>query len=169
MISPLFNNISMFQPFLKYITSFHDLVFQITLSSSQKSQNHNISNFTIQQFTNSIFLHLPFHFFLLSLLHRMQRLIEWIEAHQLPCYYKKFLGLECLGCGMQTALLFLLKGQFIESFKAFPAMIPVIVLIFYLLLHLIFKFRNGARILKIWLIFTVTIMIASYLFKLFTI
>ena len=54
----------------------------------------------------------------------MQKIIEWLEAHQLPCYYKKFLGIECLGCGMQTALLFLLKGEIIESLKAFPALIP---------------------------------------------
>jgi hypothetical protein len=99
----------------------------------------------------------------------MQRLIEWLEAHQLPCYYKKFLGIECLGCGMQTALLFLLKGEFIESLKVFPALIPIMILIIYLILHLIFKFRNGARILKIWLIFTLAIMIASYILKLFTI
>lgn len=98
----------------------------------------------------------------------MQKIIEWLEAHQLPCYYKKFLGIECLGCGMQTALLFLLKGEFIESLKAFPALIPIIILIAFLILHLIFKFKKGARILKIWLIFTVTIMIVSYLIELFT-
>jgi len=99
----------------------------------------------------------------------MQKLIEWLEAHQLPCYYKKFLGIECLGCGMQTALLLLLKGEFMESFKTFPALLPIIGMVVYLILHLVFKFRKGARVLKIWFIFTIAIMIASYLIKLFTI
>jgi len=45
----------------------------------------------------------------------MQQLINWLESHQLPCYYKKLLGIKCLGCGMQTAFILLLKGELIES------------------------------------------------------
>jgi hypothetical protein len=98
----------------------------------------------------------------------MQQLIEWLEAHQLPCYYKKFLGIECMGCGMQTAFLLLLKGELLESLKTFPAFLPMVSMVVYLLLHLIFKFRNGAFVLKIWFIFTVTIMIVGYLIKLYS-
>ena len=60
----------------------------------------------------------------------MQRLIEWLEAHQLPCYYKQMLGIECLGCGMQSAFILLLKGEFLESLKTYPALIPVLLLLY---------------------------------------
>ena len=96
----------------------------------------------------------------------MDWLIQWLEAHQLPCYYKKFLGIECLGCGMQTAFILLLKGDFLESFKTYPALLPVMAMILLLILHLIFKFRRGAFYIKISFIFTLTIMVVSYLIKL---
>ncbi|MCB2220498.1 MAG: DUF2752 domain-containing protein [Bacteroidetes bacterium] len=96
----------------------------------------------------------------------MQQLIEWLEAHQLPCYYKKFLGIECLGCGMQTAFILLLKGEIIESLKVYPALLPILFMLIYLVLHLIIKFRNGARVLKISFIFTLSIMVVSYILKL---
>lgn len=95
----------------------------------------------------------------------MQRLIEWLESHQLPCFYKKIMGFECLGCGMQTAIILLLKGEFIESFKTYPALLPVMFLVSFLILHLVFKFKKGAKVLKISFIFTVTIMVISYLVK----
>jgi len=92
----------------------------------------------------------------------MERLIAWLEAHQLPCFYKHYLGFECFGCGMQTAFILLLKGEFIESLKAYPALLPTVFLIAFLNLHLIFKFKRGASILKYTFIFTVAIMVVSY-------
>jgi len=92
----------------------------------------------------------------------MERLIAWLEAHQLPCFYKHYLGFECFGCGMQTAFILLLKGEFIESLKAYPALLPTVFLIAFLILHLIFKFKRGASILKYAFIFTVAIMVVSY-------
>ena len=96
----------------------------------------------------------------------METIIRWLEAHQLPCYYKKFLGVECLGCGMQTAFILLLKGEFLESLRTFPALLPVIFLVGFIVLHLIFKFRRGARVLKISFIFTLMIMVTGYLYHL---
>lgn len=95
----------------------------------------------------------------------MEKLITWLEAHQLPCYYKKFLGIECLGCGMQTAFILLLKGEFAASFMTYPALIPVLFLIAFLALHLIFRFKKGARILKFSFIFTIAVMIIHYTIK----
>ena len=73
--------------------------------------------------------------------------------------------MECLGCGMQTALILLLKGEFIESIKTYPALLPVMFLISFLILHIIFKFSRGAFVLKISFIFTVTIMALNYIIK----
>ena len=70
----------------------------------------------------------------------MEKFISWLESHQLPCFYKHYLGFECIGCGMQTALILLLKGEVIESFKTYPALLPVF-LIAFLILHFIFRFK----------------------------
>lgn len=96
----------------------------------------------------------------------MERLIEWLEAHQMPCYYKKFLGVECLGCGMQTAFILLLKGEFLESIYTFPALLPILFMVGFLVLHLWFRFKKGPRILKFSFIFTITIMIVHYVINL---
>lgn len=92
----------------------------------------------------------------------MEHLITWLETHQMPCFYKHYFGLECPGCGMQTAFILLLKGDFIESLKSYPALLPTFFLIGFLILHLIFKFKYGASILKYSFIFTVTVMVLSY-------
>jgi hypothetical protein len=93
----------------------------------------------------------------------MEKLISWLEAHQLPCFYKHSIGIECMGCGMQTAFILLLKGEFIESLKTYPALLPTIFLILFLMLHLLFKFKYGASILKFTFIGTVSIMVISYI------
>lgn len=98
----------------------------------------------------------------------MQRIIDWLESHKLPCFYKKILGIECPGCGMQTAFIELLKGNIAESLKTYPALIPIIFLVAFLILHLIFKFKKGALVLKITFIFTAAIIVINYFLKLFT-
>lgn len=76
------------------------------------------------------------------------KIIEWLESHMQSCFYKKYFGIECPGCGMQRSLIQLLRGNFMESLKLFPALIPTIALIVFLILHLVFKFKHGANILK---------------------
>jgi len=98
----------------------------------------------------------------------MSAIIDWLESHTIPCMYKKFLGIECPGCGIQTALIELLKGNVLESIRTFPALLPTIFLVFFLILHLIFKFRKGAFVLKISFIATGSIMFVHYIYKLLT-
>ena len=98
----------------------------------------------------------------------LHRLIQWIELYQAPCSWKSTFGIDCPGCGMQTAFIELLKGHIGASLVAFPALLPMIALLSMLFLHLVLKFRNGAAILKFLFIFTVSIMLFSYIIKLFT-
>jgi hypothetical protein len=95
-------------------------------------------------------------------------IIEWLESHLLSCSYKKYLGIECPGCGMQRAFIELLKGNLYESIILYPALMPTMFLMVYLILHLIFKFRNGANVLKIAFIINVSIMVLNYIYKLLT-
>ena len=71
-----------------------------------------------------------------------EKLAYWLEKNSMPCFYKKYLGFECPGCGMQRSIIELLRGNFAESFKLYPALTTTIALIVLLILHLIFKFRN---------------------------
>jgi len=94
-----------------------------------------------------------------------QEIISWLESKQMPCVYKKYLGIDCPGCGMQRAFIELLKGNLSESIVAFPALIPMMVLLIFLALHLKFKFEKGSKILLFMFIFTVLILIGNYIFK----
>ncbi|NCO55144.1 MAG: hypothetical protein COZ21_08685 [Bacteroidetes bacterium CG_4_10_14_3_um_filter_31_20] len=91
--------------------------------------------------------------------------VDWLESHTGSCFYKNIFGVECPGCGMQRSIIELLKGNFVESFLLYPALYPLIFTLILLFLHIIFRFKNGALILKISFIFTVLIMIISYIIK----
>lgn len=69
----------------------------------------------------------------------------WIaEDFMLPCLTKKFLGFDCPGCGLQRSVALLLQGDFVASFKMYPALFPMIVLFLFIgLKHWVnVKFEN---------------------------
>jgi Protein of unknown function (DUF2752) len=93
-------------------------------------------------------------------------IISWLEKHQLPCLFKQLTHIDCPGCGMQRSLLLLLNGEVLSSFKMYPALVPIMLLFGFLVLHLIFKIRNGTIILKYSYIFCAGIIMLSYIYKL---
>jgi len=83
----------------------------------------------------------------------------------LPCYSKQYLGIDCPGCGLQRSGKALMNGQLLESIALYPMLIPILLMLIFLLLHLKFKFENGAKILVyIFVGNTLGIMI-TYIFK----
>lgn len=94
-------------------------------------------------------------------------LINWLEKHQLPCFWKKNFEIDCLGCGMQRSFIELLRGNLAESIILYPALIPLIITFVFLALHLKFKFNKGALILKVSFILTTLLMVINFLIKLF--
>jgi hypothetical protein len=90
---------------------------------------------------------------------------HWLENHMMPCFYQKYLGIPCPGCGMQRSLIELFRGDLIESLRLYPALIPIIAMMGYLLLHLVFRFQKGGIILLRAFIFNATIIFFSYLYK----
>lgn len=90
----------------------------------------------------------------------------WLEKHQLPCFYHKYLGVECPGCGMQRSIIALLKGDIIGCISAYPALFPIIIMLGFLILHLKFRFEKGGNVLKIMFIFTVSIIMINFIYKL---
>jgi uncharacterized protein DUF2752 len=92
-------------------------------------------------------------------------LINWLENNMLFCPYKKYFGIDCFGCGMQRSFIELLKGNIIESFYFYPALIPMLFLFLFLIAHIIFKFRNGATWLKYNFLFVVILVVINFIYK----
>ena len=92
--------------------------------------------------------------------------INWLESHLGTCFYKSVFGIECPGCGMQRSIIELLKGNIFESIKLYPALLPMLFTLIFLILHLIYRYKKGALILTISFIFTVLLMIIAYIVKL---
>jgi hypothetical protein len=98
----------------------------------------------------------------------MDRLINWLEAHQNSCPFKEHFGIDCPGCGLQRSIIELLKGNIMESIILYPALLPILTMFSFLALHLLFRFRHGALILKIMFIFNISLIALNYIYKLIT-
>jgi len=85
----------------------------------------------------------------------------------LSCSWKEYLNQECMGCGMQRAIILLLKGDFIASFKMYPALFTLIFMFIYLILHLIFHFKNGHKILLYLFYLNVGLILINFILKIF--
>lgn len=94
-----------------------------------------------------------------------EKLAQWFEEHQMECVNRRLFGVDCPGCGSQTALVQLLKGDIWGSIQTYPALIPLLGLIIFAVVQLIFRFKWGAKLAKYWLVFVAFIIISSYLFK----
>lgn len=93
-------------------------------------------------------------------------IISKYEDKMFSCVYKKYLGVDCPGCGMQRAFVYLMRGEFVESLKMFPALIPLIIMVAYLILHVIFKYKNGHKVLLYMFFTNVAIILTNYIVKL---
>lgn len=86
----------------------------------------------------------------------------------LTCPSKFFMHIDCPGCGLQRSYISLLKGDVAESLRLYPAAIPIMFLIGFLLLHLRYKFKMGANILTVLYIFCAIIIAVHYIYKVLT-
>ena len=69
---------------------------------------------------------------------------------------------------MQRSFLLHIKGDFRASLFTYPALIPILLLFSFLILHIFFKIKNGVAILKFAYIFCAGIVLVSYIYKLIT-
>jgi len=58
-----------------------------------------------------------------------------------------------------------LQGNLVESFKLYPALLPILLMFIFLLLHLKFNFRFGGDVLKFFFILNMAIIIFSYILR----
>jgi len=85
------------------------------------------------------------------------------------CYWKSTYGIACFGCGFQRALILLFEGDVVGSFKMYPALIPIVFTFIYVVLHLKFKFKKGAKYIIMFFSSSVVIMLTSYFSNFFLI
>ena len=97
----------------------------------------------------------------------LQPTIFFLSAndYMLPCLNKKFFGVECPGCGIQRSAHLLLQGEFLEAFKMYPAIYPIVSLLFFLILNIFVKIKFADQIKLILMLTTAGAIIVSYLIK----
>jgi hypothetical protein len=88
-----------------------------------------------------------------------------MERNMLTCPSKKFLHLECPGCGLQRSVIALFRGDIPASLSLYPATIPLLVLLGFVALHLRFDFRHGAAVIKYLQLGVAIIVLVFYIYK----
>ncbi len=88
-----------------------------------------------------------------------------MEEFLLPCLNKQLFGLECYGCGGQRAMILLLDGNFGGAFKMFPAIYPLVILLFFVLINIFIKFKFDFSIKIGLIILTAGTILLNYLIK----
>jgi hypothetical protein len=88
-----------------------------------------------------------------------------IEDFMLTCPSKKFLGVECLGCGAQRAVVLVFEGRFSEAFQMYPAVYTVLLFFVILGLSFIDKKRKYSSVLMTLVVINLVIMVVSYVDK----
>lgn len=83
----------------------------------------------------------------------------------LSCSWTEYLNQECMGCGMQRAIILILKGEFVASFKMYPALYSLIFMFAYLVLHLNFNFKKGHVVLLYLFYLNVILILTNYILK----
>ncbi|WP_417800151.1 DUF2752 domain-containing protein [Tenacibaculum sp.] len=88
-----------------------------------------------------------------------------LEDYMFPCLNKKLFGFDCLGCGIQRALSFLLHGEFVAAFKMYPAIYTLLLLAFVVSINFFYKVKYAQKIISILAIINILIIVSSYVIK----
>jgi hypothetical protein len=97
----------------------------------------------------------------------MLLITKGLEDYMLPCLNKKLFGFECMGCGLQRSVALLFKGQFVDAFFMYPAVYSLIALFGFIIVNSFKNFKFGNKIIIILALLNVTVIITSYLLKLY--
>ena len=87
------------------------------------------------------------------------------EDYMIPCLNKQLFGFDCLGCGLQRSVAFLLQGDFLEAFKVYPAIYTLIPLFVIIFINIFYKFKLFNKLINILAITSVVIIIFNYILK----
>ena len=93
------------------------------------------------------------------------RAVHFLEMHMFTCPYRKFLHIECPGCGLQRSCIALLKGDVSGSLAYYPATLPLLVLLVFRLLQTRVRHPNGHLILRGIYLFCTAVITVHYIYK----
>lgn len=88
-----------------------------------------------------------------------------IEDYMLPCLNKKYLGFECMGCGLQRSAAHLLRGEFVEAFYMYPAIYTLILLFLAVFISIFKSYKYSNKIIISLAILNVVVIITSFIIK----
>ena len=89
------------------------------------------------------------------------------EEYMLPCLNKKFLGMECMGCGMQRSISLIFQGEFTAAFHMYPAIYTLILLIGFVLLNYFKNFPFASKIIITLGVINVILIVGNFVLKFF--
>jgi hypothetical protein len=92
---------------------------------------------------------------------------NWLQNHLLTCPFKKLTGIDCPGCGFQRSIIALIRGNMKESIHLYPAAIPLLITALFVLLAIKFKVDSRNIIKKTLYMVTGTIIMISYILKMY--
>ena len=85
-----------------------------------------------------------------------------LEDFMLSCPSKSILGIECLGCGTQRALLLLFQGKFSQAFQMYPPIYTWLIFLGILTASVINKKRSYSTLTKGFAIVHALVMVVAY-------
>ncbi|MFZ4105421.1 DUF2752 domain-containing protein [Flavobacterium sp.] len=88
-----------------------------------------------------------------------------MEEYFLPCIFKKMFGIDCIGCGIQRSINFILNGEFAKAFTVFPAIYTTIIFFLVVAFYLIDPKHRNSKMVVFFAISNAIIMITSYVYK----
>ncbi len=88
-----------------------------------------------------------------------------IEEYMLSCPSKKYLGLECFGCGSQRAIVMVFQGRFLDAFHMYPAVYTLLLFFCFAVASFVDQKRNYGQILIFLAIINSIVMVFSYFYR----
>ncbi|WP_345890720.1 DUF2752 domain-containing protein [Croceivirga thetidis] len=84
----------------------------------------------------------------------------------LPCFSKQLFGIDCPGCGLQRSVAFLIRGDFVEAFKMYPAIYTLIPLALILITNRFITIKYYNNLVIALSISSVLLILTNYILKL---
>jgi len=91
-----------------------------------------------------------------------------IDDYMLPCINKKLFGFDCMGCGIQRSIAFILKGEFLSAFKMYPAIYTLLLLFIFILISFKFKIKKSNTIILALFFINAILITGNFIIKIIT-
>ncbi|WP_299127824.1 DUF2752 domain-containing protein [uncultured Winogradskyella sp.] len=95
----------------------------------------------------------------------MLLLIKDLEDYMLPCFWKKTISIDCMGCGIQRSMAHIIRGEFIDAFYMYPAIYPMLILFVFLIFDCVLKIKHSEKLKLGLAILTLITVVINFILK----